>query len=71
MTENDHRSPVSAGRQVRTGRPLRFRRDEIGLTSIEYAMIASVISIAIAAVVFLLGGQVQALYGQIVSALGG
>ncbi|MEL0112857.1 MAG: Flp family type IVb pilin [Rickettsiales bacterium] len=71
MTENDHRAPGSAGRQLRAGRAFTFRRDEIGLTSIEYAMIASVISIAIAAVVFLLGGQVQALYRQIVGALGG
>lgn len=71
MTENDHRAPGAAGRQSRTGQALAFRRDEIGLTSIEYAMIASVVSIAIAAVVFLLGGQVQALYQQIVGALGG
>jgi|TARA_B100000161_G_scaffold250241_1_gene208337 Flp pilus assembly pilin Flp len=34
-------------------------------------MIASVISIAIAAVVFLLGGQVNAPYQQIVGALSG
>ena len=49
----------------------RWCRNTSGLTSIEYAMIASVISIAIAAVVFLLGGQVNALYQQIVGAPSG
>jgi len=48
-----------------------WQKDIAGLTSIEYALIASVVSIAIAAVVFLLGGQVNALYQQIVGALAG
>ena len=49
----------------------RWSRNTSGLSSIKYAMIASVISIAIAAVVFLLGGQVNTLYQQIVGAPSG
>ena len=48
----------------------RFSTDESGLTGIEYALIASVVSIVIAATVFLLGGQVLALFQQIIAAFG-
>jgi Flp pilus assembly pilin Flp len=48
----------------------RFRRDTRGTNAIEYALIAGVVSIAIAGAVFLLGGQVAALYQQILAAFG-
>ncbi len=47
----------------------RLRRDERGTTAIEYAMIASGISIAIAAIVFGLGTKVNALFSSVSSSL--
>jgi Flp pilus assembly pilin Flp len=48
----------------------RLSSDTAGATSIEYALIASVVSIVIAGVVLLLGDQVLALYQQIAAAFG-
>jgi Flp pilus assembly pilin Flp len=49
----------------------RLHNDQTGATSIEYALIASVVSIVIAGVILLLGDQVLALYQQIAAAFGG
>ena len=45
--------------------------DTSGATAIEYALIASVVSIVIAATVLLLGDQILALFQQITAAFGG
>jgi pilus assembly protein Flp/PilA len=45
----------------------RFCGDASGATSIEYAMIASGISIAILGAVTTLGGNVQTTYGKLIS----
>jgi pilus assembly protein Flp/PilA len=47
----------------------RFLRDERAATAIEYALIASGISIAIAATVATLGGNVQGLFSSVSTAL--
>ena len=47
----------------------RFARDELGATAIEYALIASGISIVIFAVVNTLGATVTGLYSNVVTAL--
>jgi pilus assembly protein Flp/PilA len=48
-----------------------FVRDERGATAIEYALIASIISIAIAAVAISLGETVRdELFGKVAAALG-
>jgi pilus assembly protein Flp/PilA len=48
-----------------------FVRDERGATAIEYALIASIISIAIAAVAITLGETVRDdLFGKVANALG-
>jgi pilus assembly protein Flp/PilA len=47
----------------------RFLRDERGATAIEYALIASGISIAIAGTVAVLGGNLQNLYSSVATAL--
>ena len=50
-------------RRPRTGRPLsRFIRDEGGATAIEYALIASGISIAIVGSVTTLGNNVMTVF---------
>jgi pilus assembly protein Flp/PilA len=46
---------------------LRFRTDESGATAIEYALIATLIAVAIIASVTLAGESVQALYESISS----
>ena len=46
-----------------------FLADERGATAIEYALIASGISIVIAASVVALGSGVQAMFGSVASAL--
>jgi pilus assembly protein Flp/PilA len=49
-----------------------FSRDDSGATAIEYALIASCISIAIVTVVGALGGTVRDdLFGKVATALGG
>ena len=48
---------------------IRFLREEKGVTSIEYALIAAGIAIAIITVVGLLGDQVAATFQTIVNAL--
>ncbi len=47
----------------------RLRHDERAATAIEYALIASGISIAIAATVVILGGNVQGLFASVATAL--
>jgi pilus assembly protein Flp/PilA len=47
----------------------RFLHDERGATAIEYALIASGISIAIAGTVAVLGGNLQNLYSSVATAL--
>ena len=46
-----------------------FLRDERGATAIEYALIASGISIAIVGTVALLGGNVKNFYSSVAAAL--
>ncbi len=46
---------------------LRFHTDESGATAIEYALIATLIAVAIIAGVTLAGGSVQTLWGDISS----
>jgi len=46
-----------------------FLRDERGATAIEYALIASGISIAIAGTVAVLGGNVKNFYSSVAAAL--
>ena len=50
---------------------VKYLRKEDGVTSIEYALIAAGIAIAIIAVVGLLGDQVATTFQQIVDALSG
>lgn len=58
-------------RARKTAYPLRdFCRDDSGPTAVEYALIAGAVALVIVGVVFLLGGQVQALYQQILGAFG-
>lgn len=42
-----------------------FWADESGFTSIEYALLGSLIAVAIASSVGLVGGEVAALYGRV------
>ena len=48
----------------------RFFTDEDGVTAIEYGLIAAGIAIAIVGIVFLVGDQLQALFGRVSSSLG-
>ena len=48
---------------------LRFMRDDGGATSIEYAVIASGIAVAIAAAVMSLGSSVSGMYSSVATAL--
>lgn len=45
--------------------------DEKGATAVEYGLIVALIAVVIIGVVTLLGGQLQAIFQQIVTALGG
>ena len=57
---------MSKLRSTAAGRPsLRFLRDDRGVTSIEYAMIASGVAVAIAATVMTLGSSVKSLYTSV------
>lgn len=47
----------------------RFLRDERGATSIEYAIIASGVSIVIVGVIATLGSNVKSLYSSVATAL--
>ena len=49
----------------------KFIRNEEGATAIEYGLIAAGISVAIAAVVLLVGGQLDTVFNDILAALGG
>jgi pilus assembly protein Flp/PilA len=44
---------------------IRFLKDEDGATAIEYGLLAAGISIAIAGVVWLVGGQLFNLFGMV------
>jgi pilus assembly protein Flp/PilA len=48
---------------------VKFIKDEEGVTAIEYGLIAAGIGIAIIATVGLVGGQLNTLFNQIVTAL--
>jgi pilus assembly protein Flp/PilA len=48
---------------------LRFLRDESGATSIEYAMIASGVAVAIAATVATLGSSVKGLFTSVAAVM--
>ena len=48
-----------------------FLRDEEGVTAIEYALIASLIAIAVIATVTLIGSQLNTVFSQICAALKG
>jgi pilus assembly protein Flp/PilA len=48
---------------------LHFLRDDGGATSIEYAMIASGIAVAIATTVVTLGSSVNGLYSSVLTAM--
>ena len=50
----------TAGRQLK-----RFCADESGATAIEYAMVASGVSVAISAAVYTLGGKVKDLFTNV------
>ena len=47
----------------------RFLKDESGVTTIEYALIAGLIAIACVVVVTALGGDLQTAYGNIKTAV--
>ncbi len=47
----------------------RFFKDEDGVTAIEYGLIAAGIAIAIVAIVFLVGNQLENLFGRVSSSL--
>jgi pilus assembly protein Flp/PilA len=49
----------------------RLFREEEGVTLIEYALIAALIAIAAIVTLGLVGGQINALFQQVLSALGG
>ncbi len=49
----------------------KFAKSEDGATAIEYALIAAGISVAIVATVLLLGGQIDTVFNDILTALGG
>jgi pilus assembly protein Flp/PilA len=48
---------------------VKFIKDEEGVTAIEYGLIAAGIGIAIVATVGLVGGQLNTLFNQVVTAL--
>jgi pilus assembly protein Flp/PilA len=48
---------------------VKFIKDEEGVTAIEYGLIAAGIGIAIVATVGLVGGQLNTLFTQVVTAL--
>jgi pilus assembly protein Flp/PilA len=50
---------------------MSFFRDEEGVTAIEYGLIAAGIAIAIVIIVFAIGTQLNVLFSEIVSAIGG
>ncbi len=58
------RAKLAAGEKLH-GFARRFARDESGATAIEYGLIAAGIAIAIIAVVFALGGQLQNMFQDV------
>ncbi len=48
-----------------------FMQEEEGVTAIEYGMIAFLIAVAILAAVTAVGGRLNVVFGQILTALGG
>ena len=49
----------------------RFQQDEQGASSIEYALVASLIAVVIVAAVGVVGDQTKVLYCLVVTGLGG
>lgn len=49
----------------------KFIRNEEGATAIEYGLIAAGIAVAIAAVVLLVGSQLNVIFDNILTAIGG
>ena len=49
----------------------RFFKDEKGLETVEYAIIAGLITVAAIATVTLVGAQVNIKFGELLTALGG
>jgi len=49
----------------------RFFKEEDGVTAIEYGLIAAGIGVAIATVVFLVGSQLNTIFGNVNTCLGG
>jgi pilus assembly protein Flp/PilA len=52
-------------------RLVKFLRDEEGATAIEYALIAALIAVVIAVALSPIGTRIAAIFGQILTALGG
>jgi pilus assembly protein Flp/PilA len=50
---------------------MRFLKDDEGVTAIEYGLIASLIAVAIIAVVTAVGGSLVGIFNDVVVALGG
>ena len=48
----------------------RFFQDEEGVTAIEYTLIAAGIALAIVAVVFVVGNQLETFFGRVSGSLG-
>jgi pilus assembly protein Flp/PilA len=60
---------LKSQKQSIAGAILRFMRDEGAATSIEYAMIASGIGVAIATTIVGLGSSVNGLYSSVLTAM--
>jgi pilus assembly protein Flp/PilA len=52
-------------------RIIKFLRDEEGATAIEYALIAALIAVVIAAALSPIGTRIAAIFGDIYTKLGG
>ena len=50
---------------------ISFAKNESGATAIEYGLIAALIGVAIVAAVTAVGGQLNTLFGTVVTDLGG
>jgi Flp pilus assembly pilin Flp len=59
-TEIDHRSGAAQRRLAHIAR--RFAADCAGASAVEYAILAVLIAVAIAAIVFQIGGSVNAMF---------
>lgn len=55
--------------KLKTSNLLRFVREDAGATSIEYAIIAAGVAVAIASTLVNLGSSVQGLYNSVAAAM--